>query len=157
MAPQRGCSSVFFRLRPALCKLFKKSAFDQGRSPPGGEMCYFMWGLELAQQHFCSGHREVDKKRPASLAPPPLLFLCCLQRPDTYRLVLVNRPPLLHRLPLDGQRGDGNVDSFPAFSLQSASSPGPKRLGRSAAISEIRRDMMVAGSTWPGLAGKGSF
>lgn len=56
-------------------------------------MWYFMWGLELVQQHFCSGHREVDKKMPASLAPPPLLFLSCLQRPDTYRLVLVNRAP----------------------------------------------------------------
>lgn len=99
-------------------------------------MWYFMWGLELVQQHFCSGHREVDKKRPASLASPPLPFLSCLQCPDTYRLVLVNRPPLLHRLPLDDQRGDGNVDSFPAFSLQSASSPSPKRLGRSAAMRE---------------------
>lgn len=73
-------------------------------------MWYFMCGLELIQQHFCSGHREVDKKRPASLAPPPLLLLSCLQRPDTYRRACESAP-LLHRLPLDDHRGDGNVDS----------------------------------------------
>lgn len=123
-------------------------------------MWYFMCGLELVQQHFCSGHREVDKKKPASLAPPPLLLLSCLQRPDTYRRACESAP-LLHRLPLDDQRGDGNVDSFPAFSLQSASSPGPKRLQRSATIREQGSLVRSGVTRWwqdrPGLAGKGSF
>lgn len=40
---------------------------------------------------------------------------------------LLNTPPLLRRhFLMDDQRGDGNADSSPAFSLRSASSPGQK-------------------------------
>lgn len=84
--------------------------------------------LKLVQQHFCSGHREVDKKSPAFLPPPFLshtsVVVCNYL---THTDILLNTPPLLRRrLLMDDQRGDGNSDSFPAFSLQSASSPGPK-------------------------------
>jgi hypothetical protein len=85
-------------------------------------------GLKLVQQHFCSGHREVDKRRPAFL-PPPFLSHSSVVVSNvlTHTDVLWNTAPLLRRrLLMDDQRGDGNADSFPAFSLQSASSPGQK-------------------------------
>lgn len=57
-------------------------------------------GLKLAQKHFCSGHREVDKKRPAP--PPPFLSHspAVVSSVPTHLDLLLNMAPLLHRLPL---------------------------------------------------------